>query len=322
MADEADKKAALRKKRVSLGVVDDKFLSAYQQPQRAGPRSGMADGANKEVSLSQARSKALARLGASEEAGGPANAYVAGGPGRKGRRPPLLPLLFHDPEVEAEYRMTAYIMHRAFLVWMLLLFGVAYATVAVVTLVHDLRDSSPVSPPIAGAAAAVRCVAVLACVIGAVLVLGNRLTLRMAQVWTALTLLALWAAPLTAAAMREYTRECPELLLLCFASYGVLCPAFHIRLVATILLVLCAANALLITTAFAYAEPLRPVVLNVFLRELLKAVVVNAMGIWLARRSERSHRETFVNAKLFQEELMLRKAVCNDVQRLLLNTVR
>ena len=62
MADEADKKAALRKKRVSLGVVDDKFLSAYQQPQRAGPRSGMADGANKEVSLSQARSKALARL--------------------------------------------------------------------------------------------------------------------------------------------------------------------------------------------------------------------------------------------------------------------
>ena len=102
----------------------------------------------------------------------------------------------------------------------------------------------------------------------------------------------------------------------------MLCPAFHIRLVATILLVLCAANALLITTAFAYAEPLRPVVLNVFLRELLKAVVVNAMGIWLARRSERSHRETFVNAKLFQEELMLRKAVCNDVQRLLLNTVR
>ena len=45
------------------------------------------------------------------------------------------------------------------------------------------------------------------------------------------------------------------------------------------------------------------------------------MGMWLARRSERSHRETFVNAKLFQEELMLRKAVCSDVQRLLLNTL-
>ena len=45
---------------------------------------------------------------------------------------------------------------------------------------------------------------------------------------------------------------------------------------------------------------------------------MNGLGIWLARRSERSLRETFVNAKLYQEELMLRKAVCSDVQRLLL----
>ena len=49
--------------------------------------------------------------------------------------------------------------------------------------------------------------------------------------------------------------------------------------------------------------------------------LVNVLGMWIARRSERVHRKIFYNAKLFREELLLSKAVCNDVQRLLMNTL-
>ena len=123
-----------------------------------------------------------------------------------------------------------------------------------------------------------------------------------------MTLVLLWAAPNGAAALRGGLHECPELLLLLFGSYAVLCPALHLRYVASLLASLCGLQAMLLASVPAYtASGRRDSVLNLLLRELLKAIMLNLLGVWLARRSERTNRETFVNAKLFQEELMLRK---------------
>ena len=311
-------------KRVSLGVVDDTFVSAYKQPPQRRDAGG---GVGKEVSLSQARSKALARLGASEndslafqqQPGGRAK-------GKKGRRKPILPLKFHDPEVEEEYRLTAYIMHRAFLGWLLLLFGLMYTVVCVATLLYDLRqiDEGATFPTMAavGASAGLRALAAIFCFLVAILVLGNTLTLKGAHAWTACSMILLWFAPLASMQLRGDARECPELLLLYLACYAVLCPGFHIRFVAGLCISLAVLQALSVAVVVPLQAERRQLLLLVAgLREFTKAIVWNAMGIWLARRSERSHRETFVNAKLFQEELMLRKVVCSDVQRLLLNTL-
>ena len=166
-------------RRVSIGVVDDKFL-AQQKQARQGAASKSA---TNEVTLSQARSKALARLGASES--GMGTQFASGGPGgrRRRKREPLLPDRFNDPEVEEEYTLTAYLMHRAFIVWMLLLFALAYTIVGVVTLIGDLSGTpnasgATVASGAAGAAAALRGAAVFLCVLIAALVLSNRLSLR------------------------------------------------------------------------------------------------------------------------------------------------
>jgi class 3 adenylate cyclase len=310
------------KKRVSLGVVDDKFVAAYQAPQQRQQGGGVS----KEVSLSQARSKALARLGATD--GNSAFQQPTGGGGRNGkkRRTPILPLKFNDPEVEVEYSLTAYIMHRPFLAWFMLLFALTYTVVCVATLSYDLRHSNEMGSPSMGAiaaAAALRATAAASALLVAILVLSDRLSLKGAQVWTAIAALLLWASPLAATHLRKDMRECPELLLLYLACYAVLCPGFRIRYTAGLCISLGCLQGLSLaaTVPLQTDESTRGATLITGLREFLKAIVLNVMGVWLARRSERSNRETFVNAKLFQEELLLRKAVCSDVQRLLLNTL-
>lgn len=273
-----------QQRRVSLGVVDSSFLTAYQKGGPSGPKKsgpGSAHNAGNEVSLSQARSKALARLGASEDAGGPAQAFATGRNGRRRRREPLLPPKFNDPEVEEEYQLTAYLMHRSFLVWLLLLFGLAWGMIALSTLLYDLRENSNVSAAAASAAAVLRGAASALALVDAVLVLGSRLSLRSAQMLTSMALVLLWAAPLGAAAIRSEVHECPELLLLLVGTYGVLCPAFHIRLVAAVMLTMCALHVVLLVTPLFYEDAVRPIVFNVLLRELLKSVRPHAARVLL-----------------------------------------
>ena len=113
-----------RAKRASLGVVDDKFLASYQRS---------AGNAVHEITLSQQRNKALAKLGASEIRG--ANGMIS--QPKKGALN-LLPNMFNDPEVEYEYQTTAFLMHRPFVVWILWLFSMLYFMVMVGTLTWDL----------------------------------------------------------------------------------------------------------------------------------------------------------------------------------------
>ena len=167
----------------------------------------------KEVSLSQARNKALARLGASEHN---MNAYQQPG-GNKTRKRALLPLKFNDQEVENEYDNTAYLMHRHIVVVLLLVFAVTYTAVAIATLLYDLNNSTAIRPTGIGAiagAAALRAAAALSALVLAMLVTANRLKLRGVQIGMGVTLVLLWASPLAAMTLRGDAFECPELLIL------------------------------------------------------------------------------------------------------------
>ena len=347
-------------KRVSLGVVDEQFIairasqatasgpggsalapsaaaaSHEQREQPQIPRSASGVGF-KEVTLSQQRNKALAKLGAAwdnndhsqfHEKVATTSSWLPWRRGGGGRTNPfrLLPLKFHDPEMEEEYLHTAYLVHEPFLVWFLLLLALTHACVAGIALRSDLgrMGADGIARDEVAAAAALRLAAAVWTLLCAVAVVCNQLSRAAVTVCVGVAFGLLWASPLVALRLRgdAVAGEYPELLLLYFGAYGVLCPAFHIRIIAMLCGALVVGQAIVFATApLVSSAPTRHVLINIELRELLKAVVVNALGVWLARRSERSHREIFVNAKLCREELMLRQAVCNDVQRLLMNTL-
>ena len=304
-------------RKTSLGIVDAAFAKQRDPDTSKAPRNA----ANKEVALSMGRNKALARLGAAED--GMSAFEAQPGKRKSGRMKPLLPLKFSEPDVEAEYRLTAYLMHRSFLVWLMLLFALTYTVVGVTTLYYDSTTSyAPQAESGAYIAAfALRLAAATLSLLVAILVTCCEPSLVKAETLIALALLLLWVSPLAAALLRGMAQECPELIVIYFTAYGVLCPAFHIRLVTGACLTLTGLQVLSLVLCGLYEGTQQALLLHALLRELFKAVVFNMMGVWLARRSERAHRETFVNAKLFQEELILRKAICSDVQRLLLNTL-
>lgn len=243
-----------KKRRSSLGVIDT-HLKAYQRQQQTN--ASLCDSANQEITLSQARNKALERLGASEQAGGVAHAYAPRG-GRSHYRQPLLPQTFADPEMEDEYRQTAFIMHRPFVCWLLIACAVAYGAIAVrnVAVATLLSSSQSAVDERNGFAAALRGLAALACLLCAALVLSNRVALAAVQFSAAVTLFLLWAAPLAAAFLRGVPHEPPELLLLVFASYGVLCPAIHVRFLLLVNVTLSVAHALILP--LCHAGPATP----------------------------------------------------------------
>ncbi len=221
-----------RGKRASLGVVDDTFVASYTSTPAGAPGNGSKSvggpNALKEVTLSQARNKALARLGASTDHG---SSGMLSEPSKGPIK--LLPQMFRDPEVESEYRHTAFLMHRPFLAWTFCLFGIMYLTVMVSGIIWDAGLDETQAPSVGAiaASAALRGVAGLAALLAAFAVLTDALSHESAYMCALLALVLLWAAPQIAQRLRGYLHECPEILLLYLAVYSVLCPAFHMRFV-------------------------------------------------------------------------------------------
>ena len=323
---------ARRGKRASLGVVDDTFLASRNGSAHLGGVSAAAaatasanasstsgaGGRNalKEMTLSQQRNKALARLGQSADAGSSGMVHQPA-KGRMAWLFNLLPCTFRDPEVEEEYRQTAYLMHRPFIVWTFTLFAILYCVVMISGIIWDvgLDDTNAPSTGVVVASAALRGFAAAASMLVALGVLTESFTYTGASAASVLAMLLLWLAPQVAQRLRGYVQEVPELLLLYLAAHTVLCPALHMRTVLACCLGLTALQLLMfMSVSCERSANDEAAFMNINLREVLKGVVANCLGMWLARRAEHTNREIFLNAKLFQEELMLRKAVCSDVQ--------
>ena len=214
------------RKRASVGVIDEKFLNTRKQ---ASKRNNQDDHAFQEVTLSAARNKALQRLGASED--GTSN--VKAGLDKDSKRN-IFPEKFNDPEVEDEYVATAYLMHRPFLVWSMLLFTLWYIIFAIVAVVYDINlpeGLAPAAPDMLGAVIARSCGAIMSLVV-ALAVLCHALSPWLAQHMSGFTLVVLWAMPNVAQRLRGYLKESPEQLLIYLLCYTVLTPCFQMRYIA------------------------------------------------------------------------------------------
>ena len=270
-----------------------------------------------EVNLSQARNKALEKLGI-----GLSDKSPVAKPWKAWYQP-----WFESPEQEHEYCEAAYSLHRRFLVRLLVQGGLGYLLVAVLWLVLVLTRMSSfvgvggMENGVRVAAATIRFVFSISCLGAAYVIQRDAIGPRTAAVLVLSLAYLVAAVPLIDVA-RDLNdasdSEAVEIVLIFLIAYRLLVPIFQVRHVAVAMWLLSFVQVVYMLLLYSEDLELRAALIA---RELVKGLTLNVTGVAMGLMAERNRRKNFLGAALYHEEVVLMSAVRHDVQRLLLNTL-
>ena len=297
------------------GATGHDFRATYE----AKPTYGLQQGPAREVQLSQARNKALEKLGI-----GVSNAV------NKAEEKPWISLLrpwFPSPDTEHDYQEAAYELHRRFLFQLLMFAGCSYLAITVGWTALAVRGQWQLVGRGAlrgerAATIALRPLFGAACLLTAMLVLRSSLGPRPASVLCVAIIYLGAAVPFVDHARTDAGAAAPEegveVMLMYLIAYQLLVPIFQIRYIAAAMWTLMLAQQ--VYGLARYRESLAAHT-TLQLREFARAMILNLLGTALGVVAEKNRRRNFMGAMLYHEEVVLMTAVRNDVQRLLLNTL-
>ena len=269
-----------------------------------------------EVHLSQARNKALEKLGIGLNNGD----SEAQKPWESVFKP-----WFRDPQKEADYRDAAFQLHRRFLVRLLVQGGIAYLAIATMWLLFVLLAYRPFvgadgMQTVRVAAGIVRFSFCAACLASAWVISKFDIKPRAAALLVMSLTYLVAAVPLVDMArdVDDSQAEAVELVIVYLVAYRVLVPIFQVRYVFCAMWLLTIIQLVYMISLYSDNLQVRTMLI---LRETVKGVALNVLGTSMGIAAERHRRRNFLGATLYHDEVVLMSSVRSDVQRLLLNTL-